>query len=191
MPLNPRNLAARLGHDTVRIIDAGGYAAPSGRWVDVRTALAAARAGTVEYSPDDDDQSEPVAVPATAATRISVENATVLDVGRRLAATGPVAALNFASATDPGGGFLGGARAQEESIARSSGLFHCLTLEHLRMYAHHHAVRDAMYSGFVIYSPLVPVFRTDEGDLLEKPWLLSVLTSPAANGRAHSALRCP
>lgn len=99
-----------------------------------------------------------------------------------MSATGSVAALNFASATAPGGGFLTGARAQEESIARSSGLFHCL--DGRQMYARHRAVLDAMYSDYVIYSPDVPVFQNHAGELLEEPWRLSVLTSPAVHGKA-------
>ena len=97
-----------------------------------------------------------------------------------MAATGRVAGLNFASATSPGGGFLSGARAQEECIARSSGLYACL--EHREMYARHRAVLDATYSDYVIYSPDVPVFRSDDGHLLEEPWSMSVLTCPAVNG---------
>ncbi|MBY0487254.1 MAG: TIGR02452 family protein, partial [Flavobacteriaceae bacterium] len=37
-----------------------------------------------------------------------------------------VGVLNFASAKNPGGGFLGGASAQEESLARSSSLYSSL-----------------------------------------------------------------
>ena len=81
---------------------------------------------------------------------------------------GPVAALNFASATHAGGGCLSGARAQEESITRSSGLFSAL--EGRNMYAYHCSRRNAMYTDYVIYSPDVPVFRTDSGELLEQPW---------------------
>ena len=33
--------------------------------------------------------------------------------------------LNFASARNPGGGFLNGSQAQEESIARATGLYPC------------------------------------------------------------------
>lgn len=83
-----------------------------------------------------------------------------------MATDGAVAALNFASATHPGGGFLSGARAQEESIARSSGLFACL--EGREMYSWHRSRLDAMYSDWIIYSPDVPVFRTDDGELLEE-----------------------
>ena len=93
-----------------------------------------------------------------------------------------MAVLNFASATSPGGGFLSGARAQEESLARSSGLFRAL--QDRDMYAYHREKDDAMYSDYVIYSPAVPVFRTDTGDLLEKPWDLSIVTCPAVNGAA-------
>ena len=37
-----------------------------------------------------------------------------------------LALLNFASARNPGGGFLGGSNAQEESLARCSALYACL-----------------------------------------------------------------
>ena len=52
------------------------------------------------------------------------------------------------------------------------------------MYERHQATLDAMFSDYVIHSPNVPVFRTDDGRLLEEPWHLSVLTSPAVNGYA-------
>ncbi len=38
-----------------------------------------------------------------------------------------------------------------------------------------------MYTTWVIYSPDVPVFRLDEGRLLDEPYLCSFLTSPAVN----------
>jgi uncharacterized protein (TIGR02452 family) len=174
-----RDAAAALGRHTLSILQARFYRAPSGRTVSLESLLAACRAGTIDYPPGTDPSP-----PSTrrAETRISIENATVLDVGRRMAATGAVAALNFASGTHPGGGFLSGARAQEEAIARSSGLFHALDGRH--MYTWHRELGDPMYSDYVIYSPGVPVFRTDEGVLLEDPWTLAILTSPAVNGSA-------
>ncbi|MBP7777880.1 MAG: TIGR02452 family protein [Acidobacteria bacterium] len=175
--LIPRELAARLGRETVEYLRAGGFSTPSGRFVDLRLGLEAATRGTVEYPPERAVHAASVTGPPP---RITVENESILVVGRRMAATGPVAGLNFASATSPGGGFLGGARAQEECIARSSGLYACL--EHRDMYPRHRAALDEMYTDYVIYSPDVPVFRTDEGDLLDEPWTMSVLTSPAVHG---------
>jgi uncharacterized protein (TIGR02452 family) len=61
--------------------------------------------------------------------------------------------------------------------SRSSGLFACL--EHLPMYAFHRERLDALSTHYVIHSPLVPVFRTDAGDLLDEPWLMSIITCPA------------
>jgi hypothetical protein len=47
-----RELATRLGHETVGFLRAGGYRAPSGRVVDLTAALEASTGGTVEYPPE-------------------------------------------------------------------------------------------------------------------------------------------
>ncbi len=88
--------------------------------------------------------------------------------------------LNFASAKNPGGGFLGGAKAQEESLARASSLYLSL-LKAPEFYAFHRAQRDLRYSDRVIYSQNVSVFRNDKGALLEEPYVTSFLTSAAPN----------
>jgi uncharacterized protein (TIGR02452 family) len=174
-----RGVAARIGNDTLHILRDRRYTAPSGRQVDLTRALDSCIAATVECPPDTETFRQ---IERRVQTRFSVENATVLQVGRRMAGAGPVAALNFASATHPGGGFLTGARAQEESIARSSGLY--AALRSRAMYAYHGGRADAMFSDWVIRSPNVPVFRSDDGELLEQPWTMTVLTCAAVNGVA-------
>ena len=86
-------------------------------------------------------------------------------------------ALNFANGIHPGGGFLHGARAQEETICRSSALYS--TLDGDRMYSAHRRRPRSDSSDWSIYSPDVPVFRSDDGTELEEPWLLSVITCAA------------
>ncbi|MDQ0687918.1 uncharacterized protein (TIGR02452 family) [Streptomyces achromogenes] len=91
-----------------------------------------------------------------------------------------VAVLNFASARNPGGGFLNGAQAQEEALCRASALYTCL-LEARGFYDHHRAHRDAFYTDRVIHSPAVPVFRDDRGRLLDEPYTVGFLTAAAPN----------
>jgi len=62
----------------------------------------------------------------------------------------------------PGGGFLKGARAQEEALCRSSALFH--TLDGHPMYAHHRKRPRPDSTDWAIYSPDVPVFRNGRRD---------------------------
>ncbi|CAE7948286.1 unnamed protein product [Symbiodinium sp. KB8] len=93
--------------------------------------------------------------------------------------------LNFASAKNPGGGFLGGAVAQEESLARSSGLFPCLEQFKDSLYARNRTdPNGCLYSDDMIFSPCVPFFRTDAGAFLDKPVCCSVLTAAAPNAGA-------
>ena len=91
-----------------------------------------------------------------------------------------VAVLNFASAKNPGGGFLNGAMAQEESLAASSSLYQTL-LKHEDYYIVNRACKTMMYTDHAIYSPEVPFFRDGRFHLTEAPFTASVLTLPAVN----------
>ncbi|MGW8990217.1 TIGR02452 family protein [Streptomyces zhihengii] len=174
-------MSARLreiARQTEEIVAAGGYRLPGGRLVKLGDAVAAAREGTALYGP------EPVpAVPGTGrATAFEVTGESSTAAARRLAtaAPGPVAVLNFASARNPGGGYLNGAQAQEEALCRASAL-HTTLLCAPAYYAHHREDRSPFYSDRVIASPGVPVFRDDRGALLDEPFLAGFLTSPAPN----------
>ncbi len=170
-----RTTAGQLGREAVEIMERGAYLAPSGRDVSIALPLADAKARTRDFPPDLGGLTRGEARHETV---FEVTGETTIGAARRLAAERPLA-LNFASAKNPGGGFLGGAIAQEECLARSSGLYACIASS--RMYAHHRALGDPMYTSWVVYSPDVPVFREDEGALLEEPYLASFLTCPAVN----------
>ena len=79
--------------------------------------------------------------------------------------------------------FGDGAQAQEESLARSSGLYPSL-LQGQPYYHYHRSHRNLLYSDHMIYSPRCPVFRSDDGALLEQPYLVDFITSPAPNAGA-------
>ncbi len=97
---------------------------------------------------------------------------------------GPVVLLNFASARNPGGGFLGGAKAQEEDLCRCSGLYATL-LTQPDYYQVHRANKSLLYTDHIIYSPRVPFFRVRSSDaFLEEPFVASVITAPAPNAGA-------
>ena len=180
-----------IAKETEAIVREGKYTAPGGRTVSLTDALDAALAGTRTYGP------EPVpAEPGTGrGTRFEVTAESSTEAARRLALAdaAPVAVLVFASARNPGGGYLNGAQAQEEAICRASALYACL-LRAPGFYAHHRAERDVFYTDRVILPqalnfvraggdpiPAVPVFRDERGALLATPYTVGFLTSPAPN----------
>lgn len=172
-----RERAATLGQETQRILAVGSYITPTGASVDLTPFLAQAKAGTRSYPPE---AVLPNELQGTHATTISVTNETTLAAAQRLVDQGAqVLALNFASARHPGGGWLSGARAQEESLARASGLAACIADD--PMYKRHAQMRDALYTSSAIYCPAVPVFRHDNGRLLDAPYLVAFITAPAVN----------
>jgi uncharacterized protein (TIGR02452 family) len=111
-------------------------------------------------------------------TRVQVTNETTLGAGFGLVQNDlrPLG-LNFANGIQPGGGFLGGARAQEEVLCRSSALYQTLIDD--QMYAEHRKRRRPDSTDWAIYSPDVPVFRKDDGTELDQTWLLSFITCAA------------
>ena len=84
---------------------------------------------------------------------------------------------------NPGGGFLNGSQAQEESLARASALYVCL-LNHMAYYDANRHSRSLLYTDHMIVSPQVPVFRDAADQLLEEPWEVTIITAPAPNAGA-------
>jgi uncharacterized protein (TIGR02452 family) len=180
-----------IAEQTLRIIERGSYTAPAGATVDIAAAIAACCAATRLHSRDDLVQLERnvLASPSPGhATRIEVVNETTLSGLRRLVVDGDVAALNFASAKNPGGGFQSGAQAQEESLARSSALY-ASQLVALAFYETHRASRSLLYSDAMIASPGCPVFRDDDGTLLDAPYRAHFITAAAPNAGAIAQQR--
>jgi uncharacterized protein (TIGR02452 family) len=173
----PRDIAAQYGREAVSIGERGEYHAPSGRIVDIHEQVKQAVQSTVSYPPDVVLNSSFI---GQHDTKTEVTNETTLSAAARLVEQGfkPVA-LSFASATSPGGGFLSGSRAQEEYLARSSCLYQCIRDN--PMYVFHRLACDPLYTDFVLYSPEVPVIRSDDGFLLESPYTLSFITAAAVN----------
>lgn len=97
--------------------------------------------------------------------------------------------LNFASATNPGGGVVRGSSAQEECLCRCSTLYPCLNTRDLwgSFYSPHRKAGNPLYNDDCIYTPDVCVFREDTEfpSLLpeEKWWKVNVITCAAPNLR--------
>lgn len=197
-------MSARLrgiAKETEEIVAAGGYTSPAGRSVRLTEWLAVAARGTRLYGPEPVTAAGPTGTGGGAAgpTRFEVTAEGSLAAARRLSgdAAAPglttdgvphptagtdrgVAVLNFSSARNPGGGYLNGAQAQEEAVCRGSALYTCLRRVP-EFYAAHRADRSPFYTDRVIYSPAVPVFREEDGVLLERPFRAAFLTSAAPN----------
>ncbi|HLK00387.1 MAG TPA: TIGR02452 family protein [Streptosporangiaceae bacterium] len=164
------------------IIRIGHYDSPDGRTVRLSAMVAAARGGTVSYTPAALDDLLAAAAPGAGSTVIEVTDESSMRAARRLRAEGAtgIAVLNFASARSPGGGYVSGARAQEEDLCRVSALYTTL-LRRPDFYTAHRATADHLYSHRVIYSPGVPVFRDEGYRLLDEPYRVSFLTCAAPN----------
>ena len=92
--------------------------------------------------------------------------------------------LNFASAKNPGGGFINGAKAQEEDLSRCSGLYPSLMTKEV-YYTTNRANSCMLYLDYMIYSPRVPWFRTRSRNMLDYSFEASVLTAPAPNAGVY------
>lgn len=103
-----------------------------------------------------------------------------------------VCALNFASAKNPGGGFLKGSTAQEEALARTTGIYHAIGSNAAQeLYSINRSNnRNCLYADALAYSPGVPIFRDDDCKLLPRAEICrcAFVTCPAVNAK-HAAPR--
>lgn len=97
--------------------------------------------------------------------------------------------LNFASATNPGGGVKRGSSAQEESLCRCSTLYPCLSTKQLKeeFYDYHKSLFKnetyCIYNDDIIYTPNIKIFKNDKNPKIlldEKDWIITNVITCAA-----------
>lgn len=187
---NNRMSRKHIATETLEIVQRGWYENSSGQRVDIASDVARSREGTRMFRPaeleglcrqspvEQSAEREPTQFSVTNETTLSAINRIVGDAGQP-----NTVCLNFASAKNPGGGFLGGSQAQEESLARSSSLFDSL-LTQPDYYDANRREKSPLYTDHMILSPHVVVIRDDAGRLYDAPQLVGILTSPAVNAGA-------
>ncbi|MFP3596488.1 TIGR02452 family protein [Chryseobacterium sp. SIMBA_029] len=173
-----------MAKDTLEILAKKYYINSKKEKVELQKEIEACKKNTVLFSAEELfilTQNIPEALDFT--TEIEIWNCSSLKAILQLAQEedeNKMMCLNFASAKNPGGGFMSGAEAQEESLARTSALY-ASQLEAESFYTTHRGIKSCFYTDMMIYSPKVPVFRKDKGELLPKPVLCNFITSPAVN----------
>ncbi|WP_431964732.1 TIGR02452 family protein [Actinacidiphila sp. bgisy160] len=170
-----------LAKETEGLVASGRYRTARGVDVAIGEAVDRAVRGTRMYGPGPVDPGP--GADGVGPTAFEVTGEDSLQAARRLvkqAPGAPVAVLNFASARNPGGGYVNGAQAQEEALCRASALYTTL-LTVREFYDRHREDRSPFYSDRVIHSPGVPVFRDEHGVLLDEPFEAGFLTSAAPN----------
>lgn len=172
----------QIAQETLQIIETGIYRNNMGETVSIKTETDFAVKNSKLFRTEDFPENFEL-TKTSGETKFEITDETSLEAAKRICKEDENAnpfVLNFASAKNPGGGFLGGAQAQEESLARSSSLYPCLTAN-FEMYEFNRRGTSCLYSDWMVYSPKVPVFRNDDGSLTEKSYLVSFMTSPAVN----------
>lgn len=187
--MSNRSKRAAIAKETLSIIEAGNYVAPNGSTIELGDQIQSAIDGSVTIAPDEFEtlyqQHERVDLLSKREfdTNFVVKNMTTFASAQMILKEqhdARIFCLNFASAKNPGGGFLGGSQAQEEALSRASALYACLNPQQ-KYYTVNRKCGTCLYTDHMIYSPKVPVFRNDEDQLLNDPYRVSILTSPAVN----------
>lgn len=174
-----------VAQETLEIVEKGQYTNSRGEIVDFLEMQRYAVAGTLLYRPEQGHSllKEASAYNSPSPIQWEVTQETTQEAAYRMVEKEKVqdlVLLNYASARNPGGGFLNGAKAQEEDLARCSGLYPCL-LTQPEYYESNRNQNSLLYTDHIIYSPKVPWFRIQNSEFLDRVFLASVITAPAPN----------
>ena len=169
--------------ETVNIIENGFYTDTEGKDINIKQEITDAIENTKYLKSNELEQlKDTIHTENNYETNFSVTHEDSISAILRLHNEGKknIMCLNFASAKNPGGGFLNGSLAQEESLAVSSALHKC-QMSVFDFYVMHRNMTSCIYTDAMIYSPNVPVFRNVLGDLLSNKVTCNFITSPAVN----------
>ena len=174
-----REQLRELARETVEISRAGRYT------VDGQVILFDAARPTELWTAQDLDRlvRETVRPAEGPSAAIEVRGEGTVDAVFRMAGgeAPKIGVLNFASAKNPGGGFLNGSVAQEECLAFCSNLYHTQTTgQGPRYYEINRANRDPVYTDTMLIGD-VTFFRTAGYALTADAVTCPVITAPAVN----------
>jgi uncharacterized protein (TIGR02452 family) len=174
--MNARSKNVSIAKETIALIKSKQYISSNGTIVDISSSVDNSILNTKLYDTAFQYTSTSTLVKPT----IEVTNETTAQAAKRLLDLGQtdIVALNFASARNVGGGFLGGAIAQEEDLCRASALYACIKSKPM-FYNANILCDGSLYTDGIIYSPNVPFFRNDDNEFLEETFPLSIITAPA------------
>lgn len=153
-------------------------------------AINTSKANTKFYAAD--DYPEKAKPNAERSTEINITSERTLEAAKRLSeiyGRKRIAVLNFASATNPGGGVTKGSSAQEEALCRCSTLYPCLKTNELygQFYTMHKNLHDTRYTDACIYTPGIISIKSDTAFpqiVPESDWFsVDVITCAAPNLR--------
>ena len=188
--MTSRSKRAAIAAETISIIESGSYMNAAGSTIEFADDIAASIEGTRTFAPEDFDAVELQVAKKLQSTSCDTEfcvaNETTFAAASNILQGQPQAkilCLNFASAKNAGGGFIGGSQAQEEALCRASALYACIEPQRT-YYDTNRRCGTCLYTDYMIYSPMVPVFRDDNDDLLIEPYRVSFITAPAVNAGA-------
>lgn len=173
-----KNYRVEIANKTLEIVKNGFYES-KGKKIVIEKELEESIQNTFTILPKDWDAILKTPIENMFETEIVIKNCSTIEAIVQ-EKNGKICVLNFASAKNPGGGFLGGASAQEESLARSSNLY-ATQIKDKTMYDFNRNQSSFLYSDYMIYSPNVLFWNDDNGNYFEKPFFVDMITAPAPN----------
>lgn len=180
------NYLISIARDTIHLGDLGFYFNKYGEKVFIKDDINFMNDNTCVYKSDNKNF-----VDSFIKEKLSLENLIVMDRTTNdsieswssVEDISKIIVLNFASAKNPGGGFLKGRRTQEEQLCYTSMLYKSLITKMKDYYeVNRNNLRDGLYNNIAIYSKRVPFIRNSKYDLI-RPLLADVVTCPAVNRR--------
>lgn len=171
-----------IAQDTLDALKKGYYKNKEGKEINISEWQKAAEKGTILYTPEMLlELIEQPLQPKDIETIYEINDLTTLDsVRQEYKDNQNLICLNFASARNPGGGFLKGSQAQEESIARATGVYSC-QLKSEKYYIANRKHKSCLYTDHIIYAPMVPIIKDEEGEPMDEAIRASIITAPAVN----------
>jgi uncharacterized protein (TIGR02452 family) len=168
---------AKIATENCEIYTSGAYTNPNGDVIALRDLDTAAEQSGITYDPthtflNPGPGSLPLNIEVTGETTVGALHRLI-----QLEREPNSVALNFANPVEAGGGFLGGAQAQEEAICRCSTLYNLL-LTQPRMYEEAKK-NHFLYTDFMSLIKDVPIIRDDAYVFLEHPFVASFITCAA------------